>query len=260
MQKTWPVNLTQRPNIIQAGYAIHGTQEVESYQLRNLWCLHLYDYEADLKLDGVYFSIEKGSISLAAPGAKLVYHFKDLSPHFFFHFTLENQSEADAQLPYFSEPGSNDANLRLRLENAVLQWSENKLWSEIRLWDGLWALRQQYINQENNPAQEPKFTAISEAISYIERNLASSLSLGDIAAITGYSPNHLNRLFKKRFNQTVSAYISSYRMHRAAHWLKHTNWPIKRIAYEVGFHDLHHFNKAFKRTHQIAPRSYRANQ
>ncbi|WOO40166.1 helix-turn-helix transcriptional regulator [Rubellicoccus peritrichatus] len=257
MQETRLANLTERPNIFQAGYGVHGARKVESYKMQNLWCLHLYDYEADLEIDGVLLSIKKGSISIASPGSKLVYRYQGKSPHFFFHFTLKTESDAEQPLPFINQPGAFGTGLRVRLENAALQWTQNKLWSEIRLWDALWALSEQHISQKDQPSWEPKFTAITKAIGYIEKNLALPIGLGDVADITGYSQNHLNRLFKKRFNQTVSSYIMLYRMNRAAHWLKHTNWPIKEIAHEVGFHDLHHFNKAFKRIHGIAPRNYR---
>jgi AraC-like DNA-binding protein len=58
----------------------------------------------------------------------------------------------------------------------------------------------------------------------------------------------------RNFNQ----FLNHYRISEAAQLLRDTDEPIANIAMEVGYNSLSAFNKAFKDTHGLTPREFRA--
>jgi transcriptional regulator GlxA family with amidase domain len=99
---------------------------------------------------------------------------------------------------------------------------------------------------------------VSTAISYIEGNLARSLTVPSLAAVAGVSHNHLTRLFRAETGTTVVAYIRQRRMARARHLLVSSTLSIPAIAASVGIPDLQAFNKTCHRELGGAPRAVRA--
>jgi len=74
----------------------------------------------------------------------------------------------------------------------------------------------------------------------------------EIAAATGFSHNHLTRLFRAETGDTVVGYLRRRRLDRARHLLRETTMAIPAIAASVGIADLQAFNKACRR--ELAPR------
>ncbi|MFH6943502.1 helix-turn-helix domain-containing protein [Flavobacterium sp. FlaQc-50] len=69
--------------------------------------------------------------------------------------------------------------------------------------------------------------------------------------------NYLNRSLKKVTGKTTSQHLFERICTEAKILLKHTNWSISEICDVLGFDDLAHFNKFFKKQTGINPRSFR---
>lgn len=69
--------------------------------------------------------------------------------------------------------------------------------------------------------------------------------------------NHLNRSVKKITGKTTSQHIFERLCTEAKILLKHTDWTISEISDALGFDDLAHFSKFFKRQSGVNPTSYR---
>jgi AraC-like DNA-binding protein len=86
------------------------------------------------------------------------------------------------------------------------------------------------------------------------------LSLAGLAARHGVTPRHVQTLFESD-GSTFSRFLLDQRLARAHHMLSNpllAEQTISRIAYEVGFGDLSHFNRAFRRRYGETPSDVRA--
>lgn len=113
-----------------------------------------------------------------------------------------------------------------------------------------------YFSQPVNQADE-KLTAI---IQYIHNNIYSPalLQVEQLADVFGYSHNYLGTFLKEHLGITLREYISKYKLSLAETRLKYSAFTIKEISYEMGFTDLSHFNKFFRKMKGVSPHEFRA--
>jgi AraC family transcriptional regulator len=94
-------------------------------------------------------------------------------------------------------------------------------------------------------------------IEFVEENLSSSIGLGDLAELAGYSQDHFSRLFKRCFGQPPYQYVLTRRVERAKTMLKDHGRPISNVAAECGFATQAHLNTAFKQRTGVTPGVFR---
>ncbi|MFM2480548.1 helix-turn-helix domain-containing protein [Celerinatantimonas sp. YJH-8] len=84
------------------------------------------------------------------------------------------------------------------------------------------------------------------------------IKLGDISFI---SPSHLSYLFRFYLHTNFKSLLNEIRIVSAQHQLE--QYPMAKItdiAYNVGFGDLSHFEKMFRRYARVSPRQFRKQQ
>ena len=128
--------------------------------------------------------------------------------------------------------------------------------AEVRMWDLLWTA----VGEPTSSTQRQVHPAVTEIIRQIELRLHEPLLVESLAREVGVSHNHLTRLFRATMGQTVKGYMLERRMAKARHLLQKTSTPIKSIAYDVGFEDLHAFNKAVRHHMGKSPRALRTKR
>lgn len=102
---------------------------------------------------------------------------------------------------------------------------------------------------------EGKNKVIEQAMTYIQENFSTSVTLSDIAAMFSVSPEHFSRMFKKETGLGFSKYVNSVRLRHAEKLLRSTEKPnITRIAESCGFEDSNYFSKKFKEMYGISPK------
>ena len=94
-------------------------------------------------------------------------------------------------------------------------------------------------------------------ISYLTAHFQEKLSLEKLCVFSGYSANHITRIFNKQLGCTPYQYLLAFRCKRAENLLKLTDKSVAEIALETGFNDSAHFSKSFKRFTGRLPSSYR---
>ena len=97
-----------------------------------------------------------------------------------------------------------------------------------------------------------------KAAAYIDEHLSEDLSVREIADIAYVSPDHLTRVFKKRYQKTVKEYITWKRMTLAGELLKNTKMTVTMVSDKVGFNNYSYFAEQFKRYYGMIPREYQA--
>ena len=82
----------------------------------------------------------------------------------------------------------------------------------------------------------------------------------NLAREVGISRVHLNRKIQALTNLSTSDFIRTLRLQRAAQMLSKASGTISEIAYKVGFSNLSHFSKAFRKHFGQLPSDFSMNK
>ena len=102
-------------------------------------------------------------------------------------------------------------------------------------------------------------SVVQRLLSYIRHHIAEPgrLRVEDLASAFAYSPSRLSELFRQETGESLRQYIVRYRLWLAEAQLKLSTLTISQIADELGFVDVCHLNKLFKKRYQLTPTAYR---
>ncbi|WP_380182830.1 superoxide response transcriptional regulator SoxS [Kalamiella sp. sgz302252] len=92
---------------------------------------------------------------------------------------------------------------------------------------------------------------------WIDRNLDKTLSIDEVAARSGYSKWHLQRMFRAVTKQTLGNYIRERRLTLAARELCQTQRPVFDIAMQYGYDSQQTFSRVFRRQFAQTPTAWR---
>ena len=106
------------------------------------------------------------------------------------------------------------------------------------------------------PPPAKRRSELQRAITYIQDNLASDLSLDAIAREAGLSSYHFARLFAECFGTPPHQYVILARVERAKALITRDGLPLGEAAQRVGFADQSHFTRHFKRLVGVTPRTF----
>ena len=98
------------------------------------------------------------------------------------------------------------------------------------------------------------------AVSYINANYHSKLTVESIAEYVGISRKYLFALFKDNIGISPKDYITDYRIRRAMELLEDNTLPICNVAYSVGYNDQMTFSKVFRQKKGMSPTEYRQTE
>jgi AraC-like DNA-binding protein len=96
-----------------------------------------------------------------------------------------------------------------------------------------------------------------QALTYIEANALEPLSLAQVARAVGRSATHVASVVRKETGRTVGQWILEYRMAEARRRLRGTDEQVDIIAERVGYADVTHFIRLFRRAHGLTPAAWR---
>jgi AraC family transcriptional regulator len=92
---------------------------------------------------------------------------------------------------------------------------------------------------------------------FIGDNYGRDLSLTELAGVTGMSPFHFAREFKKSTGTTPHQYLIKFRVNRAKALLAESKLPLVEVGFRSGFSHQSHFTRLFHRVTGTTPHSYR---
>ncbi|MEG1620147.1 MAG: phosphoenolpyruvate hydrolase family protein [Eubacterium sp.] len=92
---------------------------------------------------------------------------------------------------------------------------------------------------------------------YVNENYMNEISFLDLAKICHISRSHLSALFKKEVGCSFPEYLVNFRMHQAKKFLEEENMRVTEVAELVGYSDVAHFSKMFKKYMGIPPKMIR---
>jgi AraC-like DNA-binding protein len=107
-------------------------------------------------------------------------------------------------------------------------------------------------------AHEPPSVGLSrKALTYIETHCIEPLSLAKVARAVGRSSAHVAGVVRQETGRTVGEWILECRMAEARRRLRGTDERVDIIAERVGYADVTHFIRLFRRVHGVTPAAWR---
>lgn len=110
---------------------------------------------------------------------------------------------------------------------------------------------------EQEPAHEAGSFIVKNAVDYMEKNYVSKLTLAEVADKCYVSQWHLSKLLNKHLNQNFSEILNGIRMKEAKKLLADPSLRIGEVAEMVGFVDMAHFSRVFKKLEGVSANEYR---
>lgn len=112
------------------------------------------------------------------------------------------------------------------------------------------------VGEEKKESSANSFI-VKNALHYIEENYTKKLTLGEVAEKTYVSQWHLSKLLNKHTGKSFSDVLNHVRIQHAKELLKDPSLRIGDISEEVGFLDLAHFSRVFKKQEGVSANEYR---
>lgn len=98
--------------------------------------------------------------------------------------------------------------------------------------------------------------AVRQALAFLHEHYTRRFSAEEIAAACHISPSELRVLFSRAAGMTITAYRDELRMQRAKELLRFSDSSVKEVADMLGYCDVYHFSKVFRRLTGKNPGAY----
>lgn len=108
------------------------------------------------------------------------------------------------------------------------------------------------------PAGELRPGAVDVVAEYIRAHLADVITLDNLAGAVSLSPYHFARSFRVTTGMTPHAFVTEHRLMVARDRLLRGDASVTAIALSVGFSNISHFRRLFRRRYGLAPGGLRA--
>ncbi|MHB9035712.1 MAG: PocR ligand-binding domain-containing protein [Armatimonadota bacterium] len=96
-----------------------------------------------------------------------------------------------------------------------------------------------------------------EMLSFVDQYYTAGITLNDVAEHVGLSPNYVSTLFHKECGFTLMEYLVIKRISKARDLLQELGLNVSEVRSRVGYRNMSHFNRMFKKLVGVAPGEYR---
>jgi transcriptional regulator GlxA family with amidase domain len=110
-----------------------------------------------------------------------------------------------------------------------------------------------FVNERSQHPDED----IVQIQAWLQENYYKDITIKVLAEQFELSVRSLNRRFKEATGITPLSYLQKLRINEAKDLLKNSNLSTQEVANQVGYIDVSHFNRLFKRLLTVGPKKYR---
>lgn len=114
-----------------------------------------------------------------------------------------------------------------------------------------------HIKLEDSEPNSANSFIVKNALKYIQENYTKKITLAEVAEKTYVSQWYLSKLLNKHTGKSFSDILNKIRINVAKDLLKNPSMRIGNIAEEVGFVDMAHFSRVFKKFEGCSANEYR---
>lgn len=107
---------------------------------------------------------------------------------------------------------------------------------------------------------ERNIRRIQQVAAYVMAHYYHPITIDEIASHMGMNRSAFCTFFKRNKGMTFSQFVTQYRLSTACELLRGTNQQVSEICFAVGFNDLPHFNRVFKKHYGMTPSKFRASK
>ena len=107
--------------------------------------------------------------------------------------------------------------------------------------------------EQNEEGQDERLTSM---LNFIQNNY-QDVTLESLAEQFHLSEPYVSKYIKDKSGKTFGEHVAHIRMKRAKTLLKNGNMTVENIAYAVGYQNVEHFNRTFKKSFDMTPIQYR---
>lgn len=112
-----------------------------------------------------------------------------------------------------------------------------------------------YFSEKKKEIRKP---IVAQVKRYIKEHVTDHLSLAEVAAVFGISPNYLSQLFKKYNDVGFNDYVTNCKINEAKHLLSNGDYKVYEVAEILGFESAFYFSKVFKKVVGVPPTEFTA--
>ena len=110
--------------------------------------------------------------------------------------------------------------------------------------------------EELKGATECKDERLTEIVNYIQENY-TTVTLDDLSEKFFLTKPYLSKYIKEKSGETFGDILKKVRMKKACTMLKGSAMTVENVAESVGYQNVEHFNRLFKKMYNMTPIQYR---
>ncbi|MEK6796709.1 MAG: AraC family transcriptional regulator [Spirochaetota bacterium] len=118
-------------------------------------------------------------------------------------------------------------------------------------------MRSLYTLYCDNVGDTERNAYIFDIIEYLSSHFTERITLADVSARVGLSPNYVSAVFNRVTGKTMMRFINERRMERAKHLLASTTLSVREISALAGYDTVTHFNDVFREITAASPLKFR---
>lgn len=97
---------------------------------------------------------------------------------------------------------------------------------------------------------------MNEILNFIQENY-TSVTLEDLSGHFHLSKPYMSKYIKEKSGETFGDIVKNIRMKKAKTLLKNTSMTVENVSRTLGYDNVEHFSRSFKKTFQMTPMQYR---
>lgn len=219
--------------------------------VRTYWLLHyVVSGFGRFTREGVTHTVEPGQIFVIPPYLETYYVADEEKPwtYIWIGFTTGDQLPELLQKPVIGELDAG------AVFQEMLTCSSMESGRSAFLASCLWKLMAFLLEKE-----KPKEGYVEKALNCMHSEYSRGITIQEIADRLSLDRSYFSSIFAKQMGSAPSEYLINLRLKKAATLMTVYGESPSTAARSVGYEDLYHFSKIFKKHYGVSPREYRKN-